>query len=45
MKFDIKKYLAGLSELWMGELYKEQSEYEKSRCLTPNDGSDWRRIR
>ena len=37
----IKEYL---ESLWMDEIYKEQREYEKSRCLTPNDGSDWRRL-
>lgn len=41
----IKEYFYELENLWMAELKKEQREYEKSRCLLPNDGSDWRRVR
>ena len=39
----VKEYYFGLRNLWMGELEKEKREYEKSRCLLPNDGTDWRR--
>ena len=39
----IKDYLHNLEELWMSPIKEEQREYNKSCCLNPNDGSDWRR--
>ena len=41
----IKDYLHDLQGLWMNELYKEQKEYRKSKCLSPNNGNDWRRLK
>jgi len=41
----LKEYYCGLRDLWMAELEKEQREYEKRRCLLPNDGSDWKRLK
>ena len=39
----IKDYLHDLEGLWMSPIKEEQREYNKSRCLNPRDGSDWRR--
>ena len=37
------KLIKTLTDLWMTPLREEQYEYNKSCCLNPNDGSDWRR--
>ena len=33
-----------LEEIWLDRIYVAQREYNKSRCLYPNTGDDWRRI-
>ena len=39
----IQKWLKQLEKCWMNPIKEEQREYNKSRILEPNDGSDWRR--
>ena len=39
----IRGFLSEIENIWMGEIRNEQREYNKSRCLNPNNGSDWRR--
>ena len=39
----IKDLLLDLEGLWLTPIKEEQKAYNKSRCLNPNDGSDWRR--
>lgn len=39
----IKFFISFLDSLWMDIIREEQKEYNKDKCLTPNDGSDWKR--
>ena len=39
----IQNSLTKLEHCWMDVVREEQKEYNKSRILEPNDGSDWRR--
>jgi len=39
----IKFFISLLNSLWMDVIREEQKEYNKDKCLNPNDGSDWRR--
>ena len=45
MEISIREFLSKVEDIWMGEIINKQREYNKSRCLNPNDGSDWRRFR
>lgn len=39
----IRFFISFLDSLWMDIIREEQKEYNKDKCLTPNDGSDWKR--
>lgn len=39
----IFKLFETLENCWMNVVREEQKEYNKSRILEPNDGSDWKR--
>ena len=39
MEISIREFLSKVEDIWMGEIINKQREYNKSRCLNPNDGS------